>query len=132
MQGDTIPGSVVNALAGFPVGVTAQYYHFSANVNLGPNSVGDPGFVNKFDLEQNYPNPFNPSTKIKFSIPERTEVSLKVYNVLGKEVATILNTVQDAGSHEINFDASNLASGLYIYTINAGKFSQSKKMMLLK
>ena len=93
--------------------------------------------VSEFILEQNYPNPFNPSTKIKFTIPfvetrDRVSVRLKVYDVLGNEVSTLVNSTQEAGKHSINFDASKLASGLYIYTLNTGNFTSSKKMMLLK
>jgi hypothetical protein len=86
----------------------------------------------KFDLSQNYPNPFNPSTVIKFSIPSNELVSLKIYNVLGKEVATLVNKTMSAGNYEVNFDASNLATGMYVYQITAGNFVSAKKMMLLK
>jgi hypothetical protein len=129
MQGDTIAGSTVNA-AGQPIGVTAQYYHFSTDIILVGND--DEILVNSFNLEQNYPNPFNPSTTINYSLAERTPVTLKVYDVLGKEVANLVNTTQEAGDHSINFNASQLASGLYIYTLSAGDFTSSKKMMLLK
>lgn len=87
---------------------------------------------NKFALSQNYPNPFNPATTISFSVPERSSVSLKIYDMLGKEVLTLINGVKDAGSYEFNFDASKLTSGLYVYTLTAGNFTASKKMMLLK
>ena len=98
-----------------------------------PNSVNSGvNKVNSFELSQNYPNPFNPTTMIKYSVAERGNVSLKVYDMLGKEVATLVNTTKDAGSYEVNFDASKLSSGVYVYTINAGSFTQSKKMMLLK
>lgn len=129
MQGDTIAGSTVNA-AGQPVGVTAQYYHFTTTIPVV--GVDNDITVNNFSLEQNYPNPFNPSTKINYSLAERSAVTLKVYDVLGNEVATLVNSTQDAGSHSITFDADQLASGLYIYTINTGNFTSSKKMMLLK
>ncbi|MCL6493882.1 MAG: T9SS type A sorting domain-containing protein [Ignavibacterium sp.] len=85
-----------------------------------------------FELAQNYPNPFNPSTNIKYSIAERSNVTIKVYDMLGSEVATLVNQVQDAGTHNVVFNASNLASGMYVYTITAGNFTASKKMMLLK
>ena len=85
-----------------------------------------------FDLQQNYPNPFNPSTSIKYTIAERSNVSIKVFDMLGKEVATLINSEKESGSYEVNFNASDLASGLYIYTINAGNFTSSRKMMLLK
>ncbi|HQF44129.1 MAG TPA: T9SS type A sorting domain-containing protein, partial [Ignavibacteriaceae bacterium] len=87
---------------------------------------------NNFNLEQNYPNPFNPSTTIKYSVAERSNVNIKVYDMLGKEVASLVNTVKEAGSYEVNFNASNLASGMYVYTITAGNFTSSKKMMLMK
>jgi N-acetylmuramoyl-L-alanine amidase len=88
----------------------------------------------EFALGQNYPNPFNPSTVINFSVPQAAFVSLKVYNVLGKEVAVLLNENMDAGNHQVNLDTQkfNLPSGVYIYKITAGGFTSSKKMMLLK
>lgn len=85
-----------------------------------------------YALEQNYPNPFNPVTVIKYSIPVDGQVNLIVYNMLGEKVATLVNQVQKAGRHEINFDASQLSSGVYFYKIEAGSFSSVKKMMLLK
>jgi hypothetical protein len=130
MQGDTIAGSTVNT-GGQPVGVTAGYYLFTTEIAV-VSAGNDPLVVNQFNLEQNYPNPFNPSTSINYTLAERSNVSIKVYDVLGEEVATLVNANQDAGAHTINFDASNLASGLYIYTLNAGNFTSSKKMMLLK
>ncbi|MCJ7554712.1 MAG: T9SS type A sorting domain-containing protein, partial [Ignavibacteriaceae bacterium] len=85
-----------------------------------------------FALGQNYPNPFNPSTTINFALPQTSNVVLKVYDVLGREVATLLNGEKAAGNYEVNFDASQFASGMYIYTLQAGNFSTSKKMMLMK
>ncbi|HTY11114.1 MAG TPA: T9SS type A sorting domain-containing protein [Bacteroidota bacterium] len=85
-----------------------------------------------YTLSQNYPNPFNPSTKIDFAIQKAGAVTLKVYNILGQEVATLVNTELKAGSYSATFDASRLASGVYFYTIHSGNFVQSKKMMLLK
>ncbi|MFH2030976.1 MAG: T9SS type A sorting domain-containing protein, partial [Bacteroidota bacterium] len=86
----------------------------------------------QFYLAQNYPNPFNPATKISFSIAERSNVTLKVINLLGQEVATLFNGVKFAGVHEVSFNASNLASGVYFYTLSAGDFVSTKKMMLIK
>ncbi len=94
--------------------------------------VEDGNVVSSYELSQNYPNPFNPSTAIKFNIGQRNLVTLKVFDVLGREVSTLVNEVKDAGNYEINFNASNLASGMYFYTINAGNFSATKKMMLIK
>jgi hypothetical protein len=86
----------------------------------------------EFALDQNYPNPFNPSTLIRYSLKEDSFVSLKIYNVVGQEVASMVNRNQKAGRYELSFNASNLASGVYIYQISAGSFISSKKMMLLK
>jgi len=85
-----------------------------------------------FRLDQNYPNPFNPSTAIAFSIPSDADVTLKVYSILGKEVATIVNGRMSAGEYTASFDASSLASGMYFYTITAGNTALTKKMLLLK
>ncbi len=86
----------------------------------------------KFALNQNYPNPFNPSTQITYSIPRAANVKMVVYNVLGQIVATLVNENQNAGTHTVNFHASNLSSGVYFYSINAGNYSDVKKMVLMK
>lgn len=88
--------------------------------------------VNKFSLSQNYPNPFNPSTTISYSIPEGRMVTLKVYDMLGKEVSMLLNEYKEAGNHSLQFNASQLPSGIYIYTLQAGEFRDSKKLLLIK
>ena len=85
-----------------------------------------------FSLGQNYPNPFNPNTTISYSIPNTSLVRLKIFNILGQEVATLINEEKLMGNYEINFDASSLSSGVYIYKIQAGSFVESKKMILLK
>ncbi len=89
-------------------------------------------FASYFSLYQNYPNPFNPSTKIKFVIPKSSFVSLKVYDILGREVATLLNEEKHPGSYEVEFDGSNLSSGIYFYRLQARDFSDTKKFILLK
>ncbi len=86
----------------------------------------------EYSLDQNYPNPFNPTTTIKYSIPEEGFVKLAVYNMLGEQVAAIVNTTQKAGRYEVNFNASQLSSGVYVYRIEAANFVASKKLMLLK
>lgn len=86
----------------------------------------------EYSLGQNYPNPFNPSTTISYSIPMQSKVELKVYDVLGREVATLVNKKQQAGSYEVEFDASNLGSGVYFYQLRAGSFVESRKLVLLK
>lgn len=85
-----------------------------------------------YNLYQNYPNPFNPLTTIEYEIPKEEHVFLKVYNVLGSEVAELENTIKSAGKYKINFNAENLASGVYYYTIQAGEFFKSRKFVLLK
>ncbi len=85
-----------------------------------------------YALGQNYPNPFNPSTVIKFSIPNSGLVSLKVFNILGQEVATLVNEMKSVGVYEVSFDASSLTTGMYIYRIQSGDFTSTKKMLLLK
>ena len=90
-------------------------------------------FPKEFYLAQNYPNPFNPTTKINYTIPYGNSiVKLKIYNVLGIEIATLVNEVQPAGSYEVEFDAANFSSGIYFYTINTNQFSETKKMILLR
>ena len=86
----------------------------------------------KFELSQNYPNPLTPSTIIKYSVPKGQLGTLKVYNMLGQEVATLVNNQQNAGNYEVTFNADRLASGIYFYTLNAGNFVSTKKMILLK
>ena len=83
-------------------------------------------------LEQNFPNPFNPSTRINFSVPKPVNVSLKVYNMLGQEVKTLVDELKEKGSYEVNFDAEGLVSGIYFYKIAAGDFSQIHKMIFIK
>jgi hypothetical protein len=85
-----------------------------------------------FELNQNYPNPFNPSTTISYSIPQQSVVTLKVYDILGNEVATLVNEVQQVGNHIITFNAGKLTSGIYFYKLTAGGFVQTKKMILMK
>ena len=85
-----------------------------------------------FSLAQNYPNPFNPTTAISYQLPAYSHVSLKVYDVLGKEVATLVNENKPAGNYKVEFNANNLVSGIYFYTMQAGAFVQTKKLILLK
>jgi hypothetical protein len=86
----------------------------------------------KFALYQNYPNPFNPSTTISYDLPERARVKLSVYNILGQEVATLVNAEQEPGRYSVNFDASDLPSGIYFYTLQTPYFTKTNKMVLVK
>ena len=106
----------------------AQKYN-SLFVGIPPVAQGIP---ENFEISQNYPNPFNPETRIPFQIPARSRVSLSVFNILGQKVATLLNETLDAGSYEIPFNGSNLPSGVYFVTIQAGEFRTAKKMVLMK
>ncbi len=105
---------------------------------LSPTPIGEEEegtvTVTKFELSQNYPNPFNPSTTIRFSLPESFagNVSLKIFDLTGKEVATLINSNMSSGVHSVAFDGTKLSSGIYFYTIKAGNYSDVKKMMLIK
>ncbi|MDZ7625632.1 MAG: T9SS type A sorting domain-containing protein [Ignavibacteriaceae bacterium] len=86
----------------------------------------------KIILEQNYPNPFNPTTEIEFVISEAGQTTLKVFDVLGNEVSTLVNEQKAVGKYKVTFDASDLPSGVYFYTLQAGNYLNTKKMILLK
>jgi hypothetical protein len=107
--------------------VEAYYNKLVTGVKLANNTLPA-----KYSLEQNYPNPFNPSTIINYAIPQSGNVTLKVYNILGQEVASLFEGFQKAGSYTTNFDASKLASGVYFYRLQAGQFNATKKMLYLK
>ena len=135
---------------GVAIGATATVYHRvlvsdgsdqtaseprSANLERGQvvsNEEENLGTVESFELEQNYPNPFNPSTNIAFSLAEAGNATIKVYNLIGQEVATIANERFSAGSHTVQFDASSLASGAYIYRLTSGANTITKRMTLIK
>ena len=97
-------------------------------------SVTFTGSAVDYSLSQNYPNPFNPSTKINYELRNSNYVSLKVFDLLGKEVAALVNEKQNAGSYAVDFNSSefNLPSGIYFYTLNAGEFAETRKMVLIK
>jgi hypothetical protein len=113
---------------------SSRYYTLSSNfVYAGILGGGEiPVVPAAFTLYQNYPNPFNPVTLIKFNIPSRTFTSLKVYDILGKEAAELVNAELEAGSYERTFNGVNLASGMYIYILKGGSYVETKKMLLLK
>ena len=111
-------------------GVAYTFYH-PDSVTVGVEYNGDIT-VNDFELFQNYPNPFNPTTNITFAINSSERVSLKVYDMLGNEIRTLINEEMSAGSYVINFDGSGLASGMYLYKLLAGDKSEIKKMILMK
>ena len=85
-----------------------------------------------FTLQQNYPNPFNPSTTIRFSLPHRSHVTLTLSNMIGQQVAALVNGEIGAGSHEVKFDGSRLPSGVYFYRLQAGSYTDTKKLLLVR
>jgi hypothetical protein len=118
-------------------GVDASYA--SSNTASGEFIIGNPTSADEdndkpvaYSLEQNYPNPFNPATTIRYSVPDDGLVKLSVYNLLGEQVTSLVNEIQQAGVYQIKFDAGSLASGIYIYRLEAGSFKTSRKLLLLK
>lgn len=95
------------------------YYNLAQTIEFGAPV--------KFELSQNYPNPFNPATVISFSLPQKSNVTVKIYDILGNEVRTLINETKDAGKHSVNFNAASLSSGVYFYSIKAGNFTETKK-----
>ena len=125
--------------------ITARLDWMDIELYGSPISVvnGNNQFVHSFELSQNYPNPFNPTTKIKYSVPGvgtsflsasggMKFVKLIIYDILGNEIATLVNEQKPAGNYEVEFDGSNLSSGIFFYKLTAGDFVLTKKMILLK
>ena len=105
----------------------------SASVSITVTDIGDDASnPTMFKLFDNYPNPFNPSTTVRYSIPEASFTSIKIYDALGNEVSSLVNETKQAGTYEVEFNASDLSSGIYYYTLQAGSFSETKKMILLR
>jgi hypothetical protein len=121
---------LVNNPDGFKIGIITQLiniYYIIVDVESTNSNI-----PNDFSLSQNYPNPFNPITNIEFRIADFGFVSLKVYDVLGNEIATLVNEEKPAGEYEVEFDGSELTSGIYFYKLTAGAFTQTRKMILLR
>ena len=115
---------------GGTLGISSDHVWVDNFTLTGPG--GGSETVTSYELQQNFPNPFNPGTEIKFSILENTNVSLKIYNSAGEQVAVLVNDFMTAGKYSINFDGSGLSSGVYFYKLSAGSFSDTKKMTLVK
>jgi len=126
-------GTVSNCFFSFSLPGTELYVYYKLNPraisSVKGNNNNNP---DQFNLYQNYPNPFNPSTTIKYSIPTNHHVILKVYDMLGREVQTLVNEEKQMGNYEITFDGHNLASGIYIYRITAGTSTSARKMQFIK
>ena len=117
-------------------GSSSKYFELQLVELTGTTSIAtaveDEQVPTEFALQQNYPNPFNPTTSIQFDIPKEGNYSLKVYNLLGQEVATLVNGQMNIGTHNVNFDASNLTSGMYIYRLTGNNVNLTRKMLLMK
>jgi hypothetical protein len=113
---------------------TAKVYSNKTDGQLGITSVKQIGKLipTEYSLSQNYPNPFNPSTIINYQLPVNNLVTLKVFDVIGREVATLVNERQEAGSYQATFTAKGLSSGIYFYQLKTGSYSLTKHMVLLK
>jgi hypothetical protein len=109
----------------------AAYYKINAANEQAQQKINSQSPI-EYSLVGNYPNPFNPTTNIKYQLSKNGFVTLKVYDILGREVASLVNENQQVGNYSVSFDASKLSSGIYIYTIRANDFVQSKKMNLVK
>ena len=140
VSGDSAASSVLSPVVSIPAGATTiqltggnVLVDWIQVVQKIVSSIEErPGIPGEFALSQNYPNPFNPATKINFNIGTASNVKLSIYNILGQKVATLVNQFMNAGAYAVDFNASQLASGVYIYKLEAGDFKVNKKMMLLK
>lgn len=113
-------------------GSTFGSYSVSDFVMSGTPVEDEEGLPSQFQLSQNYPNPFNPSTTINYALPASSDVTLKVYTLTGQEVATLVNATQGVGQYEVQFDASNLSSGIYLYRLETASFTETRMMSLIK
>jgi hypothetical protein len=105
----------------------------SVMVNISLTDIGENHTnPNAFKLYDNYPNPFNPSTTLRYSIPEASFTTIKIYDALGNEVSSLVNETKTAGTYEVEFNATDLSSGIYYYSLQAGSFIETKKMILMK
>jgi hypothetical protein len=134
----SVRSAVGQSFAG-PTGIANTWittgFLFAATVGGGTTPVAenkDGDHPLTYALSQNYPNPFNPATVIRYTIPERTHVVLRVFDILGQEVATLVNQEQASGLYEVRFDAGGLSSGAYFYRLAAGNYVQLRKLLVLK
>ena len=120
------------AIGSSDAGHRAGFWYSTIDLVTSVEQIEDELLPTEFRLEQNYPNPFNPSTTIRFALPKTSNVTIKIYDVLGRQVATLVDEEYQAGVYKVVFEAGELASGLYIYRIQTQSFTQSRKLMLLK
>jgi hypothetical protein len=107
-----------------------KFITVTAGTGVETHLIG--GTPSAYELRQNYPNPFNPSTEIRFSVVDRGDVSLKVYDVAGREVAVLAEGVYAPGEYRVRFTPENLASGMYLYTLRSGGFTETRKMVYMR
>lgn len=139
---NTVLNQLVNRWAGDPRARIARVQYDALSSTRPGMSVGKlagsdngqetKGLPFKYHLHQNYPNPFNPETRIQFELPQESAVQLVVFDLLGREVATLVNEFMKAGRYDVTFAATNLASGVYFYRLQAGTFNDVKRLLLLK
>jgi hypothetical protein len=129
---ENLPGIPTYDFAAFGDRLYSASYNGLWYKYLSPTGIDENITPADFVLYPNYPNPFNPSTTIKYSIPARSNISLKVYDLLGREVAVLVNEMKEKGIHSVDFSAHNMSSGVYIYKLSAGKYTSSKKLLVLK
>ncbi|TFH57932.1 MAG: T9SS type A sorting domain-containing protein [Candidatus Zixiibacteriota bacterium] len=122
----TFPGSSIRLMV--PAGISNE----PSTENIAYKEGDTEPLPTEFALSQNYPNPFNPITQIEYALPEAADVKLRIFNLLGQEVATLIDRRLDPGYHTASWDASDFASGIYLYKLQAGDFVETKKMILLK
>jgi hypothetical protein len=120
-----------SCLAFYSGGITNSVW-VARGCSGAPVGVSNIAVPVKYELAQNYPNPFNPSTSIRYSVPVKGFVRLTIYNILGKEMAVLVNDVKEAGNYIIDFNASDLPGGAYFYKLSAGDFTAVRKMVLVK
>ncbi len=123
---------IVGTLGQAAIGHRAGFWYSTIDLVTSVEQIEDELLPTEFRLDQNYPNPFNPSTTIRFALPKTSNVTIKIYDVLGRQVATLVDEKYQPGVYKIIFEAGELASGLYIYRIQTEGFTQSRKLMLLK
>ncbi|MFZ1289663.1 MAG: YCF48-related protein [Melioribacteraceae bacterium] len=128
--------SFANSFNGWTVGFMGEIYKWIGDalpdLPVSLNDKFENNVPSEFKLEQNYPNPFNPSTTIEYSIPQKSQVIVQVYDLLGREITTLINEEKAAGNYSVKFDGSNFNSGVYFYKLTVGEFSNTKKLVLLK
>ena len=125
--GEPVIGATSSSSYISEVGFSSLARHLITSTEDSPDNL-----PTKYRLQQNYPNPFNPTTKMRYELPKRSNVSLKIYDILGRQVAVLVDEEKAAGRYEVRWDAGGIASGVYFYRIRTGNFVETKKLILLR